>query len=107
MKKNLKKCWNKINFMLSKQEVKKISALARIGLSDKEIEKYQEDLSAVLDWIEQLKEVDVSGVEAAAHITGLKNISRKDKIADFENKKAIIKLFPESKDNYDKVKSVL
>lgn len=93
--------------MLNKNEVKKIAALARIGLSDKEIEKYQKDLSAVLDWIEQLKEVDVAGVEPTAHITGAKNISRGDKVIDFGNKKEIIKLFPESKDNYDKVKSVL
>lgn len=93
--------------MLSKKEVEHIAGLARIGLDEKEIEKYAKDLSSILDWIEQLKEVDIEGVEPMAHITGIENVTRNDKVADFENKKAIIRLFPEEKDNYDKVKSIL
>ena len=92
--------------MITKDEVKHIAELARIGLDGKEIEKYQEDMSAILDWVEQLKEVDVEGVEPTAHITGLKNIVRADKASDFENKASIVDLFPEKKDNYDKVKSI-
>lgn len=92
--------------MLTKEEVKHIAELARIGVSEKEMEKYQKDMSAILDWMEQLKEVDVTGVEPTAHITGLKNITRADKADDFKNKAGIIKLFPEKKDNYDKVKSI-
>lgn len=93
--------------MLSKDEVKHIAGLARIGLDEKELEKYSKDLSSILDWIEQLKEVDIEGVEPTAHITGMENVARDDKASDFENKKAIVKLFPEEKDGYDKVKSIL
>ncbi len=93
--------------MLSKEEVKNIAALARIGLSEKEIEKYQKDLSAILDWVEQLKTADVENVEPTAHIAGMKNILREDKKKDFDNVKSIRKSFPEEKDGYDKVKSVL
>lgn len=93
--------------MVTKDEVKHIAALARIGLDDKELKKYSKDLSSILDWMEQLKEVDVSSVEPTAHITGLENADREDKFYDFANKEGIINLFPESKDGYDKVKSVL
>lgn len=93
--------------MLSKNEVKHIAGLARIGMGEKELEKYSKDLSSILDWIEQLKGVNIEGVEPIAHITGMENVSRKDEADDFENKKAIVKLFPEEKDNYDKVKSIL
>jgi len=93
--------------MLTKKEIEHIAGLARIGLDEKELKKYSKDISSILDWIEQLKEVDVEGVEPTAHITGLENVSREDKAADFENKKSIVKLFPEEKDNYDKVKSIL
>lgn len=93
--------------MISKDEVKHIASLARIGLDEKEIEKYAKDLSSILDWIEQLKEVDVSGADPTAHITGLENITREDKEREFGNKKEITRLFPESKDGYDKVKSIL
>ncbi|MDP2664107.1 MAG: Asp-tRNA(Asn)/Glu-tRNA(Gln) amidotransferase subunit GatC, partial [bacterium] len=48
--------------MISKEEVKHIAKLARLGLSDKEIGKFQKDLSSILDYVEKLKKVDVSGV---------------------------------------------
>jgi aspartyl-tRNA(Asn)/glutamyl-tRNA(Gln) amidotransferase subunit C len=93
--------------MISKDEVKHIAALARIGLSEEEMEKYSHDLSAVLKWIDQLKEADVKNVKPMAHITGMNNISREDENREFGNKEGIIKLFPEKKNGYDKVKSVL
>ena len=93
--------------MISTDEVKHIAALARIGLNEKEIEKFSHDLSSTLDWIAQLEEVDVAGVLPTAHITGMGNISREDGVTDFFEKEKIVKLFPESKNGYDKVKSVL
>ncbi len=93
--------------MITKNEIKHIAGLARIGLDERELEKYSKDLSSILDWVEQLKEADVSGVEPMAHITGLENVAREDKAREFQNKNAIIKLFPEKKDNYDKVKAIL
>lgn len=93
--------------MISKDEVKHIASLARIGLAEKEIDKFSKDLSSILDWIKQLEEVDISRTEAMAHITGLENVTREDKADDFENISGIKKLFPEEKEGYDKVKSVL
>jgi len=93
--------------MLSKDEVKHIASLARIGITDKEVEKFSHDLSSILDWIAQLEEVDVTGVLPTAHITGMSNNSCEDGVEKFLNKEKIVKLFPESKNGYDKVKSVL
>ena len=93
--------------MLDKKEVEHIAKLARIGLSDEEAKKYQKDLSAVLDWVEQLKEVDIENIEPVSHITGMENVVRGDKRADYKHKGKITDMFPEKKDNYDKVKSAL
>ena len=93
--------------MISKDEVKHIAALARVGLSENEIQKFSKDLSSILDWISELEAVDVSGVEPTAHITGLINRKREDKAREFENTQGIIKLFPEEKNGYNKVKCVL
>jgi len=93
--------------MLSKDEVKHIAGLARVGLDEKEIKKFSKTLSSILDWVEQLKEVDIAGVEPTAHITGLENVAREDAERDFSDKNEIISLFPDKKDNYDKVKSIL
>lgn len=93
--------------MISKDEVKHIAELARIGLTAEEIDKFTTDLSSILDFVEQLKEVDVTNVLPTAHITGLSNVTRTDYVEEFSNREGIISQFPEEKKGYDKVKSVL
>jgi aspartyl-tRNA(Asn)/glutamyl-tRNA(Gln) amidotransferase subunit C len=93
--------------MLSKSEVKNIASLARIGLDEKDVEKYRKDLSAILDYFEKLKELETDNTEPISHITGMENVTREDKFSVFRNTEDIKKLFPEEKDGYDKVKSVL
>ncbi|HOF42696.1 MAG TPA: Asp-tRNA(Asn)/Glu-tRNA(Gln) amidotransferase subunit GatC [Candidatus Moranbacteria bacterium] len=95
--------------MLSKDEILNIATLARIGLSEKEIEKYRTELSAVLDYFKKLNELDVSEVEPIGHITGMQNVYRNDRNEDFgdSGREAIFKNAPETKDGYIKVKSVL
>ncbi len=93
--------------MLNNDQVKHIAGLARIGVDETEIEKISTDLTSILGWVEQLEKIDVSGVEPTAHISGIENVAREDGAHDFVDKDKIIKLFPERKDNYNKVKSVL
>lgn len=95
--------------MLTKEEIQNIATLARIGLSEKDIEKYQQDLSEILDYFKKLDEVDIEGVEPIGHITGMKNVFRTDGNVDFGDlgKEAIMQNAPEEKDGYIKVKSVL
>jgi aspartyl-tRNA(Asn)/glutamyl-tRNA(Gln) amidotransferase subunit C len=95
--------------MLSREEILNIATLARMGLDENDIEKYQHDLSAILDYFNKLKELDVSDVEPIGHITGMKNVFRSDRKVDAESseKEAIMKNAPEEKDGYIKVKSVL
>lgn len=83
--------------MLKKEEVKHIVKLARLGLNEKEVASYQKELSAILDYMEKLKELDVSLVEATSHPLKIENITRKD-----EPKTAGQKLIA----GYLKVKSV-
>ena len=92
---------------LTKEEVKKISELCRIDLSAVEIEKFQKELSIVLDYVSELNQVDTEGVEEIAQVTGLENVLRPDR-AEFSNSRAaIIANFPESKDGFLKIKSIL
>lgn len=66
--------------MLSKDQVKHISNLARIGLTEKEAEELQTSLSSILDYVKKLDKVDVSTVQAIANITGLENTFREDRV---------------------------
>lgn len=93
--------------MLSKEEVQHIAMLARIGLSDEETEKYQHDLSAVLDFFKELQELDTSSMTDAG-VPEKENDTREDTYIDFgtNGKKAIFDNVPETKNGYIKVRSV-
>ena len=95
--------------MLTKEEILNIATLARIGLSEKDTEKYQHDLSEILDYFKKLEKLNVENVEPIGHITGMQNSFRSDKAEDFGSigKEAIARNFPEQKDGHIKVKSVL
>lgn len=93
--------------MLTQEEVKKIAELARIELKDAEIEKFQNDLSSVLDYVAALQEVNVDGVEEVSQVTGLINVQRRDEVIIAENTEAIKAEAPEIKDGYYKVKAIL
>lgn len=93
--------------MLTKEEVKKLALLARIELSEAEVEKYQKELSTVLDYVEDLKVVDVDGLEEVSQVTGLVNVQRPDKAAQTDCREEILSQAPEMKDGYYKVKAIL
>ncbi len=93
--------------MLTKEEVIKVAKLARIALTETEVEKFQKELSMVLDYVEELKLVNVDGLEEVAQVTGLVNVQRQDVVVDHGNRQAIFSQAPEMKDGYFKVKAIL
>src|SRR6185503_1670904 len=84
--------------MLTKDEVKKIAILARIELTEAEVEKFQKELSTVLEYVEDLKKVSTDGVEEVSQVTGLVNIQREDKVVTADNHEQIFSQAPEMKD---------
>ena len=94
---------------LSKDEIQHIAKLARLELTDEELEKYGGQLSAVLNYIDQLKEVDVKGVEPTAQVTGLENVLREDAVRDWDEKEIEEALAdaPEREERFIKVKRVI
>jgi len=95
--------------VLSKHEIQHIAKLARLDLTEAELKKYGGQLSAVLDYIDQLKEVDVKGVEPTAQITGLENVLREDRVENWDEKEveAALADAPEREDRFIKVKRVI
>ncbi|KKP67272.1 MAG: Aspartyl/glutamyl-tRNA(Asn/Gln) amidotransferase subunit C [Candidatus Moranbacteria bacterium GW2011_GWE1_35_17] len=95
--------------MLKKEDIMHIAQLARIGLKEEEIEKYQRELSLVLDYFKKLEAVDTENIESIGHITGSHSVVRDDKIIECEAKiiEEIINNFPDQKNNQVKVKSIL
>ena len=95
--------------MISKDEVKHIAKLARLELLEKEIENFQKDMSAVLDYFELLKKVPAF-IEASVGKAEKTNLSsmREDKTISSHNiTDEIIAQAPDKKDDYIKVKAIL
>lgn len=93
---------------LTRQEILKVSELAHIKLADDEIDKFRDQMSSVLDYVGQLSEVDVKGIEPAAHISGVSNVLRNDEVLskDPATRKILIEAAPEHEGDLIKVKSV-
>ncbi len=64
--------------MITKEDVVKIAKLARLELTKEEIERYQKDLSSILEYAKKLDEVDTEGVEPLYQVTGLEHVVRED-----------------------------
>lgn len=67
---------------LTISEVEHIAKLSKLELSQEEKEKYCEQLSSVLEYVDQLAEVDTEGVEPTSNITGLENVMREDEVEE-------------------------
>lgn len=63
---------------LSRDDVLKLAQLARLKLTDDEIAEYQKELGEIIQYVEQLNDIDVSGLEPTSQVTGLTNVTRKD-----------------------------
>jgi len=65
---------------LTKEQVKYVSNLVRIYISEKNLENYKDQLAGVLSYLEIFKELNTKNVPITSQVTGLTNIFRKDKV---------------------------
>lgn len=93
--------------MIDRETVKNVANLARLGLSEEEIETFGSQLSAILEHIHILQEADVSGVSPTAHASRLTNVMRQDVTQPSYPPEALLANAPEQEDNYLKVNAVL
>ena len=63
---------------LTRQDVLHVAKLAKLDLTEEEIEKFTSQLSSVVDYFSDLSEVDTEGVEPTSQTTGLENVKRED-----------------------------
>ena len=93
---------------LTRDDVLKLAQLARLELTDEEVEQYSTELTEILDYVEQLSAVDVDGLKPTNQVTGLTNVTRDDEVKDYGYKVAdLLKNVPEAKDNQIKAKRMV
>lgn len=94
--------------MITKKEVEHIAELARINLAEEEKSKLEKELSAILNFVEKLKEIDTNRVEPLTGGTTLENRIREDEQVEktLEGKQAeLVRQMPDRKESWLRVKS--
>ena len=87
--------------------VKRVAHLARIRVTDEEIEAFGGELNAILGFVEQLNEVDVSGVEPMTSVLPMAMRKRPDEVTDGGRAADIVANAPASEDNFFVVPKVV
>lgn len=93
---------------ISVDDVHHLAQLSSLQLADEEVEALRSDLEKILDYIQQLSELDTSGVEPTYQVTDLQNVWRDDVIDDYGiDKSALLALAPDAENDQVKVPKVL
>lgn len=93
---------------LTKKDVLELAKLAKIGLTDQEVDSLQTDLGNILEFVEKLNDLDTKDLEPTYQVTGLTNVMRKDVVTSYgiDNQK-ILDNVPKTQGNLIKVNKVL
>ncbi len=92
---------------LTSDEVRYIARLARVALSDDEVERLREQLSGILDHFSTLNEIDTEGVPPTAQTFEMTTVERADESRPSEDRDAVLLNAPRSEDGYFRVRAVL
>jgi aspartyl-tRNA(Asn)/glutamyl-tRNA(Gln) amidotransferase subunit C len=92
---------------LTDDEVRHIALLARLGISDAEVEKFREQLSSILENMDILQQVDTAGLPPTAQSVTLENIYRTDETAPSLAVEEVLANAPAQEDNSFRVNAVL
>ena len=93
--------------IVDKATVEKIARLARIRLADERKEPIAQDLNRILNWIEELSEVDTDGVAPLASVTGHSLPLRRDEISDGDVADNVLSNAPEEASGFFVVPKVV
>lgn len=92
---------------VSIEQVRHIAKLARIAMSDEEIERLAPELNNILGWVEQLGEVDTDGVEPSTAVIDQKLRLRDDVVNDGDVRDAVLANAPEAQHGFFAVPKVI
>ena len=92
---------------LSREDVQHVASLARLGLSDEEIETMREQLSSILGHIEVMNQLDTEAIPPTAQVIELRNVLREDSVRESLPQEVLMKMAPDSRHGFIAVSEVL
>jgi aspartyl-tRNA(Asn)/glutamyl-tRNA(Gln) amidotransferase subunit C len=92
---------------IDREQVRKVALLARLELTESEEEQFTTQLSSILEYFEQLSELDTEDVPPTTRAIETSNVTRLDQLQPFDDKDALLKAAPEQEDQYFRVPQIL
>jgi aspartyl-tRNA(Asn)/glutamyl-tRNA(Gln) amidotransferase subunit C len=92
---------------IDREHLNKIAHLARLEFDDKDAEKMMQDMSAIVAWVEKLKEVDTEGVEPLTSMSYEINVFREDEVQAHLSHERALRNAPEKDKDYFLVPKVI
>ena len=92
---------------LTREEVEHVAWLARLQLSEEEIEAFREQLSAILEYARMLEDIDLSAVSPTATVLPMRNVMREDEVRPSLPQDVVLANAPDTEDGYFRVRAVL
>lgn len=93
---------------LTRKDILKLAKLARLRLTDKEVDTFSQEISAILGYVEMLKDVDTAGLKPTYQVTGLTNVMRSDEPIEYGvSQLELLKNVPQTHQDYIKVKRMI
>lgn len=93
--------------MIDRQEVRKVANLARLNITEAEEAEFTTQLNSILEYFEQLSELDTTDVAPTTRAIETSNITRSDKLTPFPNKKELLKAAPEQQGELFRVPKII
>lgn len=84
---------------ISDETIEYVGILAKLELSEEEKEQAKKDMGSMLDYIDQLNELDTTGIEPMSHVFPVQNVFREDVVTNGDESEKTLKNAPGVKDN--------
>lgn len=93
---------------LAADDVRKLARLSKLKLTEEEIAQFQKEMGAILEYVEQLDEVDTTNAEPTSQVTNLTDVVRSDTTIDYRvSPEELLKNAPAQQDGQFKVQRML
>jgi len=92
---------------LTAEEVRHIATLARVALSDDEVERFRAQLSGILEHFQVLNDIDTADVPPTAQTLNLNSVQRPDEVQPSLPRTEVLRNAPRTEDGYIRVRAVL
>ncbi|KMY52908.1 MULTISPECIES: Asp-tRNA(Asn)/Glu-tRNA(Gln) amidotransferase subunit GatC [Bacillaceae] len=92
---------------ISEEQVRHVAHLARLAITDEEVETFTAQLDSIIQFAEQLNELDTTGVKPTSHVLDMKNVLREDKSEPGLPREEVLKNAPDHEDGQIRVPAII